>query len=719
MITLEGHLERITFYNSDNHFLIGRLRVLGTGSLAAVLGHLPRPNLGELLRLSGNWQNHPRYGDQLRFNRFEVVLPTTSIGIKNYLASGVIKGLGPKTIERLMDHFGAETLSVIEKTPEKLEAVSGIGPTLVARIAGAWNSHHATRRLFKFLEEIGVSSSFGAKLIQQYGPNALDAIQADPFRLVVDFPRNGFYMADAVLRHDGLSFDADDRAKTCIMHLLTQAADDGHTFQYEDALLRSCQNRFHIDESTAQAAINKLCKSREIALSAIDDENNRQAVYLRQLYRAETEIGARLQAMLSLPAVAFDLEIDQITTTVLKKLALKPADEQLEFLKGIIAQRVSIITGGPGTGKTTLIRAVTAIFESIGQRVALTAPTGRAARRLSEVTHHRAATIHKLLGYNGLEDYFAKDMDDPLDTNVVIVDEASMVDTLLLYHLLRAMPLTATLILVGDAFQLPSVGPGNVLGDLIESGAIRTFALSEIFRQAAESLIIVNAHKIRHGEMPPLDTPASGANLAEFGFIEEPNPKKVVDIIQKLCTQTIPKALNLNPVGQIQVLTPMHKGEVGTLNLNQVLQKRLNPQTEGLVAGATQFGLGDKVMHLKNNYIKDIFNGDIGTVSDIDLENKGLTVRYIDKAVDYELQELDELALAYAISVHKSQGSEYPAVVVPLLTQHYPLLQRNLLYTALTRGQHLVIFVGTRKAFEIALHNDRPQQRLSNLRSYI
>ena len=449
----------------------------------------------------------------------------------------------------------------------------------------------------------------------------------------------------------------------------------------------------------------------------MDDRGGDQALYLSALHRAETGIALRLKAFLSVPVKPPDIDQEQMTREILARLAIQLSAEQQAVLEEILLHHIAIITGGPGTGKTTLIRSIAAICDRLRQKTTLSAPTGRAARRLSEVARKKASTLHKLLGYNLEQNDFEKDEDDPLDVDVMIVDEASMMDAHLMFHLLKAVPVTATLILVGDVFQLPSVGPGNILSDLIRSGAIRTFELKEIFRQAEKSPIVVNAHRVRQGNLPNLEKDRNPEGLSEFYFIEQYQPETVVKTIVELCSRKIPERFGFDPVRDIQVLSPMHKGTVGTIQLNQVLQEALNPQSSP--GAGIQFRPGDKVMHLKNNYAKEVFNGDIGVISEIDqspqLSKRRLSVHYDDRLVDYENEELEELTLAYAISVHKSQGSEYPAVVIPLMSQHHPLLQRNLLYTAITRGKKLVIIVGTRQALDTAIKNDKPRNRLSLL----
>jgi exodeoxyribonuclease V alpha subunit len=455
--------------------------------------------------------------------------------------------------------------------------------------------------------------------------------------------------------------------------------------------------------------------AKVIVVEPIENGDTTSAIYMKDLYLAETGLANRLKAMLSLPQEPAAIDADRISKAIHEKLAINLSAEQLQVLEQVFSHRIVIITGGPGTGKTTLLRSISTIFENQGKRVLLSAPTGRAARRMAEVTGKKTGTIHRLLGYNFTAGGFLRNRDNPLDADAVIIDEASMVDTLLMYHLLAAVPASAVLVLVGDIAQLPSVGPGNVLSDMIDSGLIAVFYLNEIFRQDTQSAIVVNAHKVRQGE-PPLCNNLNGLdNMGDFYFIEQPDPDRVSARIVQLCRDELPAKFNLDPIDDIQVLTPMHRGPVGTINLNQLLQKVLNPQPVLMEALGNSFKTGDKVMHLINNYQKEVYNGDIGIICRVDSQKSEISVDYYGRTVLYAANELDQLTTAYAISVHKSQGSEYPAVIVPLVTQHYILLQRNLLYTAMTRGKKLVILIGTRKALQIALKNDKPHWRLSRL----
>lgn len=713
--TIEGQLERITYFNEDTHYTIARLKPAGLSSAITVVGYLAGVSLGETITVNGKWETHPKYGQQLKIDSFEVLLPAGMDGIRTYLGSGIIKGIGPSLAARMVKAFGAETLEIIEGHPERLVEVDGIGEAKASLIQGAWSEHHALRGLMQFLQKMGIQTSYCAKIFKAYGSDAVTLIQEDPYVLADDFPGAGFLIADTVARMQGMENEDPQRVRACILHLVQQNAEDGHTFAERENLFLRCENQFQISPPAIEKAIDELIDAHIIIVEPIADDPWTSAVYLKELYQAESGLAERLQAMLSVPVEPVETEAESIAREVHQKLAINLSSEQLQVLEKVFSHRIAIITGGPGTGKTTLLRSISTVFQAQGRRLLLAAPTGRAARRLAEVTRKKASTIHRLLGFNLTGNGFMRNRDNPLDADAVIIDEASMVDTVLMYNLLAAVPLSARLVLVGDVSQLPSVGPGNVLADMINSGCMPVFYLNKIFRQDRESAIIINAHRVREGELPDLPDSTEIDDLADFYFLEQPDPERAAARIVELCCEELPAKFGLDPVKDIQVLTPMHKGAVGTINLNSLLQKVLSRHPLGVKTAGMPFKPGDKVMHLKNNYQKEVYNGDIGIVDRIDNQKAELMVNYYGKTVSYDFSELDEMTTAYAISIHKSQGSEYPAVIVPLMTQHYVLLQRNLLYTAMTRGKKLVILIGTRKALNIALKNDKPDRRLSSL----
>jgi exodeoxyribonuclease V alpha subunit len=710
--TLRGRVERIAFQNPENHYTIARLLTEPEGHRVTIVGHLLLTGRGETLEATGQWTRHPRYGAQFKVSHYHILLPDTVDGIRRYLASGIVPGVGPKLVERLVRHFGTDLLQVIERYPGRLTAVRGVGPQTATSIAEGWQTHHSARRLMQFLQDNGLKPAYCGRILKALGEDAATLLQEDPYSAVDALPGIGFVVADTIARNQGMPAEDPRRIRACIGYLLEQAEAEGHVFAPEEHLLARGRDLFEIDPDDLKALVDAMARDRVIHVSAGDDETGRR-LYTMDMYEAERGLAERLNAMLAWPLPAAEVAPDIIDATITRRLAIHPSPAQQAVIQGVLNHRVAVITGGPGTGKTTLIRSLSIVFHALGQTVCLAAPTGRAARRLAEVTRRPAATLHKLLGYNPAAGGFEKDQDDPIDADVFIIDEASMVDTPLLAQFLKAVPLTSVLILVGDVSQLPSVGPGNVLQDIIASRRPAVYHLTEIFRQAEESPIVLNAHRIRDGQRPDLQAGHEIDILAPFHFIEATHIDRVVSTIVDLCSLWIPDQYGLDPVRDIQVLTPVHKGEAGTINLNQLLQKRLNPDTK---KNPTGFHPGDKVMHLRNNYSKEVFNGDIGRITEVASVRERLTVDFDGREVAYDFSELNELVLAYAISVHKSQGSEYPAVVLPLLTQHYVMLQRNLLYTAVTRGRALVVLVGSRRALDVALQNDRPRKRSSGLR---
>jgi exodeoxyribonuclease V alpha subunit len=714
-ITLEGHLEHITYHNKENNYTVAKLSLGQARNPVTIIGHMAGVSPGQSLKIEGHWQTHPKYGQQFKVLSYDVTIPATVDGIRQYLESGAIKGIGPSMAKRLVTAFGAETFEIIEKNPERLTEIEGIGETKADMIRKAWQDHHGIRGLMKFLQDMEVQTSMCAKIYNEYGPDAVDILRTEPYQLADDFPGVGFVIADTIARNLGLEKAETDRVRAAILHLIYTMAEDGHTFAEEENLIARCENQFKVDRGSIHTAIEELVAENLIVAESLELDTQTRALFLKELHLAETGLANRLKALLSVPLPPANMDSERIAAEVQKKMAINLSAEQLEVLEQIFAHRISIITGGPGTGKTTLLRSIAAIFEALGKRVQLAAPTGRAARRLTDVTGKKASTIHRLLGFSFTEGKFLRNQDNPLEADVLIVDEASMVDTVLMYNFLKAVPASAVLVLVGDVFQLPSVGPGNVLADIIQSECLPVFYLKKIFRQDRESPIIINAHRVREGQTPDFESGDRLDGSSEFYFLEQPDPQQVVSTIVNLCRHELPQRFDIDPVNDLQVLTPMHKGPVGTINLNHVLQDALNPNPVLQEGVGSNFKINDKVMHLKNNYQKDVYNGDIGTIHHIDKKSGQLSVDYYGRKVEYNEKDLDEITVAYAISVHKSQGSEYPAVIIPLLTQHYIMLQRNLLYTAMTRGKKLVILIGTQKALSIALNNDRPQQRLSRL----
>jgi len=680
MISLEGTLEHITFHNEENHYTVGRLKTGFPKTTVTIVGHLPKALAGETIKLTGQWTTHHRYGQQFKFDTAEILLPANVDGIRNYLTSGVLRGIGPSTAEKIIARFGDQALSIIEASPEKLTEIDGIGEKKAALIHSQWQSHHCLTAIMKFLQKNGASTTCSGKIFKTYGHAALDIIREDPYRLANDIPGIDFAVADKLAKNLGIEMNIYDRAQACILHILRQAVGEGHVFVSEKDILEHISKRYGIDIQTAGESLEDLSNAGDVVVEVFREPSGQRAVYLKPMWQAEHGIANRIFALLSVPVETLPIPLKQVLAEVEDRLILSLSPEQQTVLETITKHRISIITGGPGTGKTTLIQSITEMNSILGRRVCLAAPTGRAARRLSEVTGHKAHTIHKLLEYNFEEQLFGKDQDDPIDADIIIIDEVSMVDTLLMHHLMNAIPFNASVILVGDAHQLPPVGPGNMLSDMIASKKIPVFYLKTIFRQARQSPIILNAHHVRRGELPQLNKINERFDAdAEFYFIEQHTPEHVLSSIVDLCSKKLPDLFALNPVEDIQVLSPMHKGVAGTINLNRRLQSALNKHPDTLSCGNNRFKVDDKVMHLKNNYQKEVFNGDIGTITRLEKADDLMCVNFYGRQVEYSLEEINELTLGYAISVHKSQGSEYPAVVLPLITQHYIMLQRNLL----------------------------------------
>lgn len=715
MLTLQGTVTRLTYQNPDNHYTVARFFVDQTEREITAVGHLPGVTGGENLTLTGAWETHARFGEQFKISSFEIVLPQAVKEIRRYLASGFIKGLGPKTVARIVDHFGDETLAVIENEPVRLAQVKGIGAKTAQRIGDTWRQQHAVRRLVDFLHQHGVPSRYSARIFNLYGSGAAQVLDADPYRIAQDLPGLGFRIADAIAVSKGLDREDPGRARACLLHSVATKCEAGHSHALQEELINRCGSRFDIsptvlDYHLAQLAGEGYLVTEDTGAVAADT-----AVYLPALHHAEQGIAHRITAMATIAASHQVPDAGYLADTILSKLALVLSKQQQEALEALLGKHVAILTGGPGTGKTTLVRALTVAYEAMGMRVTLAAPTGRAAKRLSEVCRRKAATVHRLLRADPHSDYFGKNRDDPIDTDVLIVDEMSMVDLRLMYHLLEAVHLRTVFIMVGDVYQLPPVGPGNVLADLIASERVACVSLKEIFRQALESPIITNAHRVRRGRLPLLPGADEQEASGEFVFIEQGAIARAGAAVAELCRREIPGSYGLDPIQDIQVITPTHKGDAGTLNINKVLQQALNPSAGAQTGRLGMFRMGDKVMHLKNNYQKDVYNGDIGVVRELEPGAGRLAVDFDGHQVSYEGAELEELSLAYAITVHKSQGSEYPAVVLLLFSQHHILLQRNLLYTAMTRGRQLVVILGHRRALQRALANDKPQRRLSGL----
>jgi len=708
--SLEGVVERIVYFNEDNNFTVAKLQVAKTQNLVTVVGSIPSPAPGETLRLKGEWVVDPKFGRQFRATSCLTVLPSTVAGIERYLSSGLVPGIGPEMARRLVARFGVETLDAIDDGVERLQEVDGIGPVRAESIVKAWQGQKQIREIMVFLQGYGVGAAHSVKIFKTYGEKAISVVKENPYRLALDISGIGFKTADKIASAMGIDSASPMRAEAGIIHVLSELVDEGHVYCPCEELLDKVTKLLEVDRSVLDQALASLASQGRVVL---EDCGEHKGVYLTPLHVAEMNVARRLRALLEQPKQLPHLNLEEAILSVQRDGGIELSEMQKESLRKAIQGKALVLTGGPGTGKTTLVKSLVQIMGRGRQRIVLASPTGRAAKRLSEVTGREARTIHRLLEYSGSQAGFKRNEENPLAADLIVIDEASMVDVLLFNHLLKAVPPTASLLLVGDVDQLPSVGPGNVLKDVIASGCVETTRLNEVFRQARESLIVVNAHRVNSGHFPQAK-PAENRR-ADFFFIEREQPEKVLELVKELCVKRLPRAYGFDPLDDIQVMTPMHKGVVGVANLNAELQGLLNPSGAEVVRSGRVFRIGDKVMQVRNNYDKDVFNGDIGRIAGIDPENQSLRVRFEDRMVLYEWSELDELVLAYAISIHKSQGSEYPAVVVPILTQHYVMLQRNLLYTAITRGKKLVVLVGSKRAVYMAVKNNKVQHRYTRL----
>jgi exodeoxyribonuclease V alpha subunit len=710
-VTLHGTLERVVFHNEDNGYTVLRLKMQGKADPVSVVGFLSSPQPGIRLSVTGTWVNDSRFGRQFKMESCEILLPATLEGIRHYLGSGLIKGVGHTLAGRIVDMFGDRTFEVLDEDPDRLTAVKGISARLVSDIKAAWAEHKGIRDLILFLQPHGVSTSYAVRIFRHYGADALAVVRENPYRLAMDIHGIGFLTADTVAMKLGFAHDGPLRIEAGLLYVLRKCVDEGHCFFPLEELVRQTADSLGVEEELAREGLDALALDERIVRETLTEENgfSFEAVYLRRFHHYESTIAFYLHRLLHSPKSVHFEDPAGLLDKIRGMLPIDLAEEQEEAALGAMTGKVLVITGGPGTGKTTVINAIIRLFRHRKGRILLAAPTGRAAKRMTETSGVEARTIHRLLEYSPTEDGFARNEDNPLACGLLVVDEASMLDTMLMFHLLKAVPLGATLILVGDVHQLPSVGPGNVLKDIIQSGATPVVELTEVFRQAAASEIIVNAHRINQGEIPSLTPPAEG--LSDFYFLRQEDPEKAADMVVELVRDHIPRRFGLHPVDDIQVLTPMHKGAAGVISLNNRLQNALNPGDLRIQRGDFQYRLNDKVMQIRNNYEKDVFNGDIGRICCLSPEDREATVRFDDRNILYSFEELAEIVPAYAISVHKSQGSEYPAVVLPILTQHYVLLQRNLLYTGVTRGKRLVILVGSPRALHIAVGNNNPHAR--------
>jgi exodeoxyribonuclease V alpha subunit len=727
--TAEGTVERVVYSGGGGAFTVIRLAVDGIRESITIVGSLLGIPVGARLRVTGRREVNPRFGPQLRVTGYTEIAPATLDGIRRYLGSGLVKGIGPEFAARIVNRFGIETLEVLDRDPARIGEVPGIGPTRARAIRVAWNAQREVRQVMVFLQGYGVSPAFAARIYRRYGGGAIALVRENPYRLAFDVWGIGFLSADKLATALGIGRESDARIEAGVRHVLEEASSDGHVFVPRARLVPQAAALLGVGEALVEPAVDRLGRAGDVVVETGLDVNGLggEAIYVTGLYRAEVAVAVGLRRLMDgapvrSPAISVDREIDWYQATA----GITLAPQQVDAVRRAMHERVLVITGGPGVGKTTIVRGIVAILARQGLRVALAAPTGRAAKRLSEATQHPAATLHRVLEWRPAEGVFGRAAGRPLETDLLVVDEASMLDVRLAADLVSALGPGTRLVLVGDIDQLPSVGPGTILRDVIASSVVPTVRLTDIFRQARESLIVVNAHRIHDGQLPDLGCAppeGTGVDRRDFFFLEEDDPAAASLLIRDLVTTRLPRRYGFAP-HDVQVLSPMHRGDLGAGNLNNLLQQALTSDTPGLTRGGRTFRAGDKVMQVRNDYDKDVFNGDIGRVDRIDriadgegqaATTEALTVRFDDREISYGADELDELQLAYAATVHKAQGSEYPAVVIPIHTQHFVMLQRNLLYTAITRARRLVVLVGTRKALALAVRNADVVHRCSRL----
>ncbi|MCE0743900.1 ATP-dependent RecD-like DNA helicase [Acetobacter sicerae] len=710
---LAGLVERVTFHNAENGFCVLRVKVRGQRDLVTVVGHAAMIAAGEFVQMSGRWFNDHTHGLQFKAEFLKASPPTTVEGIERYLGSGMIRGIGPVYAKKLVKAFGEAVFDLIEQEPHRLREVTGIGPKRAERIVGGWADQKVIREIMLFLHSNGVGTSRAVRIFKTYGQDAVQLISENPYRLAKDIRGIGFKTADQIARKMGIAPDSMIRVRAGISYALGEAMDEGHCGLPVGELLTSTAELLEVAAPLIETALALELEAGDVVADSVGETG---CIFLAGLYRAEQSIAERLRACAIGRPPWPDIDAEKAMTWVEGKTGLALAPSQQEAVRLALRSKVLVITGGPGVGKTTLVNAILKIVTAKGTDVQLCAPTGRAAKRLSESTGLEGKTIHRLLETDPANGSFKRDDTNPLTCDLLVVDEASMVDVLLMRSLLRALPDSAALLIVGDVDQLPSVGPGQVLADIIGSGAVPVVRLTEVFRQAAQSRIITNAHRINEGKMPDL----SAEEGSDFYFVEAAEPEVGLRKLLAVVKDRIPARFGLDPVRDVQVLCPMNRGGLGARSLNIELQQALNPPGEVKVErfGWT-YGPGDKVMQIANDYDRDVFNGDLGVIDMIDVEEGELTVLFDGREVVYGFGELDELVLAYATTIHKSQGSEYPAVVIPLVTQHYAMLARNLLYTGVTRGRKLVVLVGQKKALAIAVRNQGGRRRWSKLREWL
>ena len=725
---IRGILEKIIFKNSETGFMVGKVR-LEDNNLVTIVGNAFELQCGEKLEVTGKWILNKNYGQQFEIESIKTTEPATAVGIENYLGSGLIKGIGPVMANRIVSHFKLDTLKILDEEPKRLNEIDGIGKKRINLISKSWKKHKNIREVMIFLQSYGISNTYATKIYNNYGDNSINVIKVNPYRLSEDIFGIGFKTADKIALKTGIEKDSLFRIKAGIIHLLKSAEDEGHCYFPYEEFIEISENFLCTELGKIIDALSKLEEDGKII---IVKDNVVSKVYLASIYNAEKYVSEKILALLGEEVEHKEYKgkehgmehktegskkdgVYDLINNLASKERIILDDIQIKAIEKAVTEKILVITGSPGTGKSTILNFVIKIFEKENKSVLLGAPTGRASKRLYETTGKEAKTIHRLLNYNPKLNKFLKNEKNPINADIVIIDEASMLDIRLMRNLLLAIKPQTRVIFVGDIDQLPAVGPGNVLSDIISSGMVPVIELKNIYRQEGESLIIHNAHKVRDGQFPYIGKPKNN----DFFFIEKDGPEEVVDLILNLLTRRIPESFNYNPLYDVQVLVPTNKGIVGVNNLNSRIQDILNFNSQKVLRGSVQYRLNDKVIQLKNNYEKDVYNGDIGFISGIDMEMEEITVNFDGRNVSYDFSELDEISLSYAISIHKSQGSEFKCVIIPILTSHYMLLQRNLLYTAITRARELAVIVGSKKAIGMAVNRNIVEKRYTSLKELL
>ncbi|NUP13996.1 MAG: ATP-dependent RecD-like DNA helicase [Polyangiaceae bacterium] len=712
-ITIDGEVVRITYSSDETGFRVIRVKLDGRAEEKTLVGVFPLPPPGTRVRATGKLTRDVKRGEQFKVETLLTVAPATLSGVERFLGSGLVPGVGAAFAKKIVETFGEQTLEVLDHNPSRLNEVAGLGAKRASQIEKAWEAHRAVGAIMIFLQSHGASPALASRIYKRFGPRAVAIVSASPYRLALDVWGVGFKTADRIASSLGIAKDAPERAQAGVLQVLHERSTSGHVFTERGQLRDLCARMLEIDEAKVEVAIDALLSEKraraEIGLSGIEGV----AIYTPALYDAEVRIARKLAELVATPVIGRPLDslVERVAKDFEEKSNVSLAPAQRDAVELAARSKVVVITGGPGVGKTTIVRALLMLFDQAGLKTRLAAPTGRAAKRMTEATKREAVTLHRLLEFDPKTREFTRNEMARLDIGALVVDESSMVDLELMDALVSALPQQARLVLVGDVDQLPSVGPGAVLRDAITSEVIPTARLSQIFRQAAGSLIVQNAHRIHAGELPISDRGQEG----EFYLVERKDDEAAADALVGLVTERIPKAFGLHPVRDVQILTPMHKGASGTIALNERLQTALNPNGPTVKVGQRVFRLGDKVMQLKNDYDREVYNGDLGFISKIDQEARVLVVTFDDRQVTYEEGDLEELTLAYATSIHKSQGSEYAAVVIPFTMNHFVMLSRNLLYTAVTRGKRLVVIVGSKRAISLSLAEIRKETRSTAL----